>query len=424
MGSTTSFFLGPRLGRWTPSDWVELAQAIADGTLNETSWVELKSGLADGKDGNVELGRDLASLALRSGLLVLGVREKSRGVAGDVCGVDLARTRDRVDQVARNVASPPIYVECREIPDPDDPQRGVLLVGVPASGPHMVDERYWGRGDTGKTRLSDPEVREYLARRQAAEDDVLAQVRALERALPRPHVRGESGPPLPRLYLRAVPTAGRRDALLDLLRDDAGGHKVHQLLADAARGRPGPAEQSALDRAHWWARYAQGQILSWTDPTMIPDGRDTVLRLEGTGALDLLHAPVGDQSTRQWGGDPVPTLHTGLVLSAVHDALGLLGRLADQRAAYPGPWIIAVRVDALEGRHDWRIAAHGITHYPPAYTGALDYEDVTTSTTGELVDQPWAVTGRLLARLVYAVGAERVYLPYEPGSTAAGLAPS
>ena len=417
MSTSSSFFLGPGLGRWTPSGWVELREALEAGTLNESSWVELKADIAPGKRGSTELARDLASLALRSGLLIIGVRETSRGVAGDALGVELARTRDRVDQVARNTPSPPIYVEAREIPAPERPGWGVLLIGVPASGPHMVDERYWGRGDTGKTPLNDDEVRAHLTRRQIAKDDVLDQVRALEQAFPRQANTSQ----LPRLYVRAVPTAGRRDALAPFLGQDNGKDQIHELLADVAHQGPGPSRESLLAGAHWWRPYASGRYLSFVEPPMTPDGTDTVFRLEDCGALDLLHAPVGGESKRTWGGDTVPTVHIDSVLCATHDVLGVTGRIGDQHASYPGEWIIAIRVDLLEGRCDKRTIVSGLMRNPVAYTGQADYEAATETTTAELVEQPWAVTSRLVARLIRAVDAESCYLPFEPGSTAAAL---
>lgn len=421
MSSTSSFFLGPRHGRWAPGTWAELAEAVSNGVLNETSWVELKAGLPPNQQGATELGRDLASLALRSGLLVVGVSEASRGVAGQLRGVDLAESRDRVDQIARNVPSPPIYVETREIPDPDLPARGVLLVGVPASGPHMVDGRYWGRGDTGKTVLSDAEVREHLTRRQVAEDDILTQVRKLEETTARDEGGGR---PLPRLFLRAVPTSARNDGLLPLLEQHNGNHRIQEHVAEAARRRPGPSEQSELANAHWWGRFARGRVLTSIDPTMTADQNGITLRLEEGGAVDLAYRTVGSQSSRMWGEGTVATIHTGLVLSVVHDTLGVVGRISDQHGAYQGSWIVAVRIDALEGFQDWRLTTRGITHFPPAYVGAPEYEATTTTTTGELVERPWAVANRLLGRLVRALGAERIYLPYEPGSQAAALVTS
>ena len=348
--------------------------------------------------------------------------EIRRGKPGELVGVELAPARDRIDQVARNVPSPPIYVDVQEIPDPDRDGFGCLLVGVPASGPHMVDQRYWGRGDTGKAPLKDAEVREHLLRRRTTELDVLAEVRALERAFPLQLVEGTAGYERvwPRLFLRVVPIDGRADAMLGLLRETQGAARIKEHLALVATARPRAtrateAEASELAHAYHWSRYAHGQLLSLDGG---PTDSELVLRIEREGAVDLVCGPLGFNKSRTWGGDAAPALHTERVLTLVHDVLGLVGRLAQTYAAYPGVWKVALRIDALEGLSDCRKFG-GIAHHLDAYSGAADYEQATTTNTGELVDRPWAVTDRLLTPLIHALAAEGIYLPYEPGSTAA-----
>jgi hypothetical protein len=75
----------------------------AGGLLDESHWVDLKQELPAGKrTHNTELAQDLASLAVDGGLLVVGVEDHDSR-AGKVCGVELARLADRVDQVARRM---------------------------------------------------------------------------------------------------------------------------------------------------------------------------------------------------------------------------------------------------------------------------------------------------------------------------------
>jgi hypothetical protein len=95
---------------------------------------------------NTELAQDLASLAVDSGLLVIGIEDHDSH-AGKVCGVELARLADRVDQVARDKVHPSLVVRSQEVPDPARPGWGCLLVHVPGSpeAPHMVDYVYYGR---------------------------------------------------------------------------------------------------------------------------------------------------------------------------------------------------------------------------------------------------------------------------------------
>jgi hypothetical protein len=99
----SSAYLGPEKGRWTPTAWSDVVEAAAGGLLDESHWVDLKQELPAGKrTHNTELAQDLASLAVDGGLLVVGVEDHDSR-AGKVCGVELARLADRVDQVARRM---------------------------------------------------------------------------------------------------------------------------------------------------------------------------------------------------------------------------------------------------------------------------------------------------------------------------------
>lgn len=411
---TRSFFLGPA-GRWTPSDWTDLEKAVADGTLNETSWVELKKALPpSSRPSNLELARDLASLALRSGLLVIGVGEDTPGVPGELSGVDLAATRSRVDQVARNVPTPPIYVDIVEIENPGMLGQGVLLVHVPASGPHMVDGRYWRRGDRGKAFMPDAEVREHFARTRSEGDDVVGQVRALATAIPR--LDGQES--ARRLYVRLVPVDAPRAALTDSLAGGDGRARIDAMVQEVIRARPGRDGDSKLRHVPYWGPYAHGRSLGSVDPSTGEGRWQTVLRLEDGGAADFVVGNVGDRAAGGVGGEGLPAVATHEVLFGVHDVVGVAGRIGEQHAAYHGRWLVASRVDLLEGCYDWFMASNFRFDDPPAYVGGSDYVEVTETTTREMVDEPWAVTSRLLARFVRAIGGEQVYLPFEPGSPA------
>ena len=171
-------YLGPGKGRWTPAGWSDVVEAAAGGLLDESHWVDLKQELPAGKrTHNTELAQDLASFAVDGGLLVIGV-EDHNSRAGKVCGVELAKLADRVDQVARDKVRPSLVVRSHEVPDPDRPGRGCLLVHVPPSpqAPHMVDYVYYGRGDRANIRLGDEQVRAILEGRQRGRLDVVAEL--------------------------------------------------------------------------------------------------------------------------------------------------------------------------------------------------------------------------------------------------------
>jgi hypothetical protein len=179
--SSHAVSLGPDAGRWKPESYADVVEAAAGGLLDESHWVELKREVPPSNAGaNTELARDLASLAPDGGVLIVGVKDKPRE-ADAVVGVELAKLADRVDAVARNAVQPPLAVRSRELHDPDRPGYGCLLVQVPASpqAPHMVDRHYWGRGDRGKDKLRDDQVRAMFESRSLGHIDLIEAMRVL-----------------------------------------------------------------------------------------------------------------------------------------------------------------------------------------------------------------------------------------------------
>ncbi len=105
-----SAYLGQDKGRWAPADWSGVVDAAAGGLLDESHWIELKRELPSANRAtNTELAKDLASLAVDGGLLVIGIEDHDSR-AGNVCGVALAGLSDRVDQVARDKVRPSLEV--------------------------------------------------------------------------------------------------------------------------------------------------------------------------------------------------------------------------------------------------------------------------------------------------------------------------
>ena len=116
-----SAYLGQDKGRWAPKDWSAVVEAAAGGLLDESHRLELKRELPSAnRASNTELAKDLASLAVDGGLLVIGIEDRDSR-AGNVCGVLLAGLADRVDQVARDKVRPSLVVRSHPIADPDRP---------------------------------------------------------------------------------------------------------------------------------------------------------------------------------------------------------------------------------------------------------------------------------------------------------------
>jgi hypothetical protein len=414
--------LGPDHGRWKPTTWAEVQAAASGGLLDETSWVELKEMIAPGKPANLELARDLASLALRAGLMIVGIAAAGAG-AGAVVGVKLGGFRDRIDQVAGNRIDPPLYVDSREIEDPDRPGYGCVLVSVPATGPHQADGRYWGRGDTGKRVLTDAEVREHLARWRVGEADLTEHLRASERQyLALPGVSDEDPESLGRvrLFLRAVPIDARAECLLALVEDGAAGQRVRDLANEVGARRPGHFNGSTLAETYTWAPHAQGRVMSTVLDANVNAGKGLQVVIEEDGAFEVIQDKLSYPTQSRWGGPEaprLPALATGIALETVHDVVGLAGVIGGETAAYQGLWRIGVRFSDLTGYYDYFRIARGNTRLLAGYSGSA-YEKVILTSTAEMRDEPAAITERLLARLIRGLSVPAVYLPYAPGSQA------
>jgi hypothetical protein len=65
--------------QWVPRSEADLGEAASQGLLEETHYLELKREIPAGKSENRELARDLASLAVDGGTLIVGVAEDETG---------------------------------------------------------------------------------------------------------------------------------------------------------------------------------------------------------------------------------------------------------------------------------------------------------------------------------------------------------
>jgi hypothetical protein len=156
-------YLGPTLSRWQPRAVEDVQSATDDGTLRERHWLDVKAAVGNSDASKKDLARDLASFANDGGALIIGVKEDKPNQILSVEPIPLDGLAERVDQVARSRCDPPLYVVCHPLLAPSGDgagARGVLLVEVPPSptAPHVIDGRYYGRGDVTNRRLTDDEV--------------------------------------------------------------------------------------------------------------------------------------------------------------------------------------------------------------------------------------------------------------------------
>jgi hypothetical protein len=413
-----SAYLGPEKGRWTPAQWSDVVEAATGGLLDESHWVDLKQELPTGaRTHNAELAKDLASLAVDGGLLLIGI-EDHNSYAGNVRGVELAGLADRVDQVARDRVRPSLVIRSHEISDPDRPGWGCLLVHVPpsAEAPHMVDYVYYGRGDRANIRLGNEQVRAIIETRRRGRTDVIAELRGLADDDP---IAGDKRQ-LGHLYLLAQPEAASDEILLELLaRGDAVQVLegiIRQVISD--RGSAPSGFEPDANRLGHRIPLAEGMGLTSYHPDDGP-GREQgllVLVIREDGGIRLTCGrgtdAVGGPFPRQ---RPTMAVIVMLVLGLTHFVAALAGRLSDEFAAYQGQWRLGVRMDRLRGAVPLDLLQGGdLLHRPGNPYSRDDFEKVTSASTEELVNAPHAVAERLLAQLLRGLGVARQYLPYKP----------
>ncbi len=410
-------YLGPGKGRWTPTGWSDVVEAAAGGLLDESHWVDLKRELPAGKRAhNIELAQDLASFAVDGGLLIIGVEDHDSR-AGKVCGVELAKLADRVDQVARDKVRPSLVVRSHEVPDPDRPGWGCLFVHVPPSpeAPHMVDYVYYGRGDRANVRLGDEQVRVILEGRQRGRLDAIAELRRMVDDDPIPWTERQLG----HLYVLAQPEIAGEEILVELLGRADFMAVMQETIRQIVRERSSMTgfQPDVHGLASRVPRAEGVALISWSAEEG-PGREQSLLELviREDGGLRLICGRGTDTFPR--GGSPNPGPQTSaviamLVLGLTHSVVALAGRLADEYIGYQGQWRLGIRMNRLRGAVPLDLLQDPLGRAGNPYSRG-EYEKVTSASTEELLNAPHAVTERLAAPLLRGLGIGSRYLPYEP----------
>jgi schlafen family protein len=401
-----SFYLGPDKPVLHITGWDDLVAAAQAGVLAETQWVELKAGLpARASAANLELAKDLASLSVDGGVYIVGVKDPGNH-ADHVVGTtdDLEKLKDRIDQVAGSVRiQPPLTVRMTPITHPTDSERHVLIVTVPASvsAPHMVDEKYWGRGGTGKRPLVDVEISRLFAERRGRRDNFRDRLERLSTDLdPLPLAQRRYG----HLYVMAAP-----EAVL-----------MGPPLADALRNNPLQAVLNSVSFQPTWS-----PALTSLRPQMgHPDGvafasvpYDRVME-EERYLLYLLLADCGSvqlasgQGTRPYR-DKIG-ISVNYIMEIAHQTLQLAAHLGSTYLHYGGTWSVGVHIQDLQGR----LPSQALTESDMAIMHrfspfqAVSYTRTATATTTELAEQTPSAVENLLRDLARGVGLQDYFFPY------------
>jgi hypothetical protein len=403
---------------WLPDteDW--LRDMLDQGLLSERHTVDFKEKLDPGKGANREHARDLAQFGPDGGVLIVGVDDD-----GQLTPIELAGQRERIDQIARTIPDPPMHVRIEEIPAAGQPGKGYLLVIVPPSpdAPHMVDGRYYGRGDTTKHVLSAAEVQSLhqlaLRRQRDAEELLDAEVRR-DPCPPELHDHAH-------LFGIAHPVGASADLLQRVLKNPEGWSRFIQ-----SKIRGGPAGQPLgddlspggwspdLPRLDDISRRARGWALSAPG---IQKGRKVVPPEPGTTSpavveKRLLDLEIGeDGSLRLFCGRASDAFGTRFIPDEATEAvfesliLGLTKRLVliavtvAETADNLGPWDFAIAVVGLSGLVSCRLVQRG-DNWAATPFSEPGYRETVRATHERLVKDPDSIVEDLTGRLNRALG--------------------
>lgn len=343
-------YLGPSVGQIPLGTWDELLSAAGGGSLEETQWVELKQQLRPSdRDGNIELARDLASLSLYGGVLVIGVTDKTF----EVVGCDISGMADRISQVAAMRVEPPLSpVIYPAIQHPEDESKHVLVVEVPASphAPHMVDGSYWARSSNGKRKLSDAEVRPLMQARTSNESAFRERLLAMVHQDPLAQVIEGHPTGNGHIFLLAEPCApvlGRTAdfVLMDVVRglfDNENSLGTMSDLTCHVRDPRGLALSStrALNGGDDLVKR------EWEDSTCVLlciDDDSSLEFVSGGGTMYRLGRGYRDQ-------EPFEVVGSSAIVRSTWQLYRLIERLSLGHWGYKGPWRVGIHVTNLQGK--------------------------------------------------------------------------
>lgn len=399
--------------RWLPQSEADIQAAIDQGLLEETHYLDVKRELSSGKGANKELARDMASFGIDGGKLILGLDEDGETGAITRAPQPLAGLSERVEQVGRSIPDPPVDVTTHAIPSDGDASVGYLIVVVPrsANAPHMVDGRYWGRGDKTKYALSDAEVVRLHERRRIRHDDALGLLeRQFDRDPVPTKIRSQA-----HLFLVAQPGAAPQDMLLPFVSGNGWPERLLRLV-DAAYSEEVRAAVGAegfspeLRHATTTTRRAAGAALSTdrlTSGRTLDDGggrsaEDFVeIEVDEAGGIRVLMTRLSDEI----GQPPEQVIFAVAAALYTRRFVALVGAAA-REGGYFGEWLFAAGATAVKGLRSFE--AYQNRYEGPRYDEA-DYRSGAVATYGDVTDRPGALADRLIGRFLRSLGTYDLY---------------
>jgi hypothetical protein len=414
-----SVYLGVEAGRHDLVTWDDLVRAVEGGLLNENHWVELKKSIPNVPRSNEELARDLASLAVDGGTLIVGVQEKDSH-AEKVIGVELKGVQERIEQAAESHIHPRLYFRVRPIRHPGDPDLACVVVEIPASGqaPHQVDFVYYGRSEMRKDRLADDRVREIMASRSASLRRTGGKLTALAARFPMDLTQRRCG----HLFVITDPIDADPDVLTELL--DRADHQTLGTAADRAAATMHQNLRSfrpvLLAGTQGWRTRTAGLALTSVTGDGIDEKRVLEYLVRRDGGIETTCGSGTRQGRSEWRRpgppDQMPVLSQVVsctwMLAVVHSTLAFAAALT-QHSHYQGRWQLGVLFDGMLGAAPHETLMTGLVDEEDVDRYDEDrYERLTVTTTAELVDDTPALVERLVGNFLRGLDMQRRFLPY------------
>lgn len=404
---------------WPPLTEADVLAALARGDVVESSQLDVKLlvGSSDGERRGT--AKDLASFAIDGGALLIGVREDKANRKFTAEPISLNDVVERIELIAATLVEPSLPVHPREIPSEND-GFGYVWVDIPESpdAPHMVDNRYYGRGERTNRKLGDAEVlRLHRARgselelSRAALDALHNKDRYLS-ARPGADPRAEPVAAHGHLYLVATPHRGIPDLADELLWESQDKLRAFDQASDAA----------LPDLLRNWASHlATGsQLVQRSTAISLTNFREDLrddrfreqygmeLRIEADGTVGLIYTGFSDAAD----GEQPGVIQDGTLVGGAWKLLSVAQSVA-QHVGYTGSWDVALRATHLQGRQSSVLDAPRRYRGPNPAFDQPETEQFTRVDWHEL-DRPATAVRRLARPLLRAVGSWKVYEEYVP----------
>ena len=399
---------------WAPNSEAEIQLAIDEGGLVENASLDVKRSTGHSDSERRDTAKDLAAFGLFGGALLIGVSENKAPAGGpstfSLAPQPLQGLSEKLEQIAANLVSPPLYVRVREILSEEDPGVGYLFVEVPPSGlgPHMVQGRYYARGEKTNRVLSDVEVVRLHAQRRSGSDFLLAILNEEVSRDPFPEERREQG----HLFVIAEPLQAADDEMLLGIVRVGNNTPMFTLIKSAEDQLEGkvPGWEPSPSSAPYWSNRARGYAATTFDNghrkpgSTQADSHSLDIEIQEHGGIRVFCGRLTDDIGRH--GQSHKVLADGLALAYAMRVVKWAEEIA-KATGYRGSWGFGIACVGIEG-----LVSYEVTKNFGASGTEYDrdtYEKVTLAPLAEIQDAPGRVVNRLVGQFLRGTGTADLY---------------